>query len=69
MPPAQAGALWGGRMVAPELVIGSDFAGPARAADQRRKILALAAERLQPSRYRVGTRGFNAHVFLSPRPG
>lgn len=50
-------------------VVGVDFAGPSRAGQQRRKIVALAAERLESGRYRVGADGFNARVASEGPPG
>jgi hypothetical protein len=51
-----------------DLVVGIDFAGPARACDQRRKILAVAAERVGRSRYAVSRSGLNARLLSAP-PG
>jgi hypothetical protein len=51
-----------------ELVVGIDFAGPAKATDQRRKILAVAATRTAPRRYVVSSAGFNGRLALA-RPG
>jgi hypothetical protein len=51
-----------------ELVVGVDFAGPAKARDQRRKILAVAAERTGDRRYVVPATGLNARLLGVP-PG
>ncbi len=51
-----------------DLVLGIDFAGPASARDQRRKILAVAAERTGPRRFAVRAAGFNARLVRAP-PG
>lgn len=51
-----------------EAVVGIDFAGPATANRQRRKILAVAATRLGPKTYRVSATGLNATLLSSP-PG
>ncbi|WPB81296.1 hypothetical protein KYC5002_19505 [Archangium violaceum] len=51
-----------------ERVVGIDFAGPARARDQRRKILAVAAERLAPRRYVISPHGLNQRLLEAP-PG
>jgi hypothetical protein len=53
---------------APDLVVGVDFAGPAKARDQRRKILAVAAERVGRCRYAVAPDGLNARLLGAP-PG
>ncbi len=42
-----------------ELIVGVDFAGPRRAVDQRRKIIAIGAARIAPSVYHVMPDGFN----------
>ncbi len=39
--------------------IGADFAGPRRAIDQRRKIIAIGASRISPGAYRITVDGFN----------
>src|SRR5438445_10627146 len=52
-----------------ELLIGVDFAGPATAARQRRKIVAVEANRVEPRRYRVGRDGANARLFGPGPPG
>jgi predicted nuclease with RNAse H fold len=51
-----------------EIVIGVDFAGPARASHQRRKLLAVAARRLGRARYAISTGGLNAQLLRWP-PG
>jgi predicted nuclease with RNAse H fold len=53
---------------AAERVVGIDFAGPAKARDQRRKILAVLAERAAPRRWVVPPAGLNARLLRSP-PG
>jgi hypothetical protein len=52
----------------PDVVIGIDFAGPAAARGQRRKILAVAAERTGRLRFAVRGAGFNARL-LGRVPG
>ncbi len=51
-----------------ERVIGIDFAGPGRLAQQRRKILAVEARRLGRGRYAIRADGLNAQLLRSP-PG
>lgn len=51
-----------------DLVIGIDFAGPATALRQRRKVLAIAAERIAARRFVVRATGFNARL-QGPLPG
>ncbi len=46
-------------MAVDELIVGVDFAGPRRAVDQRRKIIAIGALRVGPHRYQVTVDGFN----------
>jgi len=52
----------------PELILGIDFAGPAAASAQRRKILAVAARRVAPRRYEITADGLNERLLRSP-PG
>lgn len=52
-----------------EWLVGVDFAGPGRVWNQRRKIVAVAAERLAPRRYRVDATGFNARIPGTKAPG
>lgn len=54
--------------MAGDVVLGIDFAGPATARDQRRKILAVAAVRIGARRFAVRKAGFNARLLGSP-PG
>lgn len=51
-----------------DVIVGIDFAGPAGARDQRRKILAVAAERTRASRFVVSRAGLNARLLRDP-PG
>ncbi len=51
-----------------DLLVGIDFAGPVGARDQRRKILAVAAERTRDSRFVVSSGGLNARLLRDP-PG
>jgi hypothetical protein len=51
-----------------ETVVGIDFAGPAKARDQRRKIVAVAAERVGRRRYVAAPTGLNARLLGTP-PG
>ena len=44
------------------MIVGVDFAGPRRAVDQRRKIIAIGASRLASGTYQVTTGGFNARL-------
>ncbi len=53
---------------APEVVVGIDFAGPAQAARQRRKILVVAATRYAARAYRVTASGLNERLLGAP-PG
>lgn len=56
-------------MDASELLVGVDFAGPRRAAQQRRKIIAIAARRVERGVYRIAADGFNARLRLGQPPG
>jgi predicted nuclease with RNAse H fold len=58
----------GRRGAGAERVVGIDFAGPAKPRDQRRKILAILAERVGSRRWRVPAAGLNARLLRSP-PG
>lgn len=51
-----------------DLIVGIDFAGPAKARDQRRKILAVAAKRTGDCRFVVSPGGLNARL-LGALPG
>lgn len=53
----------------PELIIGVDFAGPATASAQRKKIIALAAVRTGERRYRIEPQGINRRVLAGGPPG
>jgi hypothetical protein len=57
----------------PALVLGVDFAGPSKAADQRKKIIAVAAEVVDDGHYRVRTKDFNEpvaqHLSTGKSPG
>lgn len=50
------------------LVVGIDFGGPAKAGQQRRKIVSVAAKRIHPKRYEVTPESLNARLLASP-PG
>ena len=50
-------------------LVGVDFAGPASAAQQRRKIIALEASRLASRTYSVASSGFNKRLFQARSPG
>jgi hypothetical protein len=52
----------------PALILGVDFAGPAAAGAQRRKILAVAARRVAARRYEIAADGLNDRLLRSP-PG
>ncbi len=53
-----------------ELIIGVDFAGPRKAVDQRRKIIAIGALRISPGAYRITLDGFNERLTRRDRgPG
>ncbi len=54
-------------MAVDEMIVGVDFAGPRRAVDQRRKIIAIGASRLASRTYQVTTGGFNARLTLGSR--
>lgn len=58
----------GRRPRAKTVVVGIDFGGPAQARAQRRKILAVFAERRGGGRWRIGATGPNARLLASP-PG
>ncbi len=47
-------------------VVGIDFAGPQKALQQRKKILAVAALRLGPKAYEVSADGLNARLLETP---
>lgn len=51
-----------------EQVVGIDFAGPQKASQQRKKILAVAALRRGPKAYQVSADGLSARLLESP-PG
>jgi len=51
------------------LIIGIDFAGPATAAAQRKKIIAIAAEKVSDDHYAVRAGGFNARLTEARSPG
>ncbi len=52
-----------------ELLVGVDFGAPKRERDQRRKIVAIAAERVGPQSYRVEVAGMNARLMSHKLPG
>lgn len=56
------------RVKEPELILGIDFAGPAAASAQRRKILAVAVRRVAARRYEITADGLNDRLMRSP-PG
>jgi hypothetical protein len=51
------------------VIVGVDFGAPRRARDQRRKLVALAAEPAGPRAYRVAASGMNARVLAGGPPG
>jgi hypothetical protein len=51
------------------VIVGVDFGAPRRARDQRRKLVALAAEPAGPRAYRVAATGMNARVVVDDAPG
>ncbi len=56
-------------MKRPRLVVGVDFGAPRRAADQRRKILAVSAISVRPAHYRIEKTALNARLFANDPPG
>ena len=50
---------------APERIVGVDFAAPSKETDQKRKILALAAQNTGKGEYTISREGFNAQLFKS----
>lgn len=51
------------------MIVGVDFGAPRRARDQRRKILAIAAQPTGRRSYRVAATGLNARLLANPTPG
>ena len=52
-----------------EVIVGIDFGAPRRARDQRRKIIAIAAEATDWRRYRIAATGMNARLLARDPPG
>jgi hypothetical protein len=50
-------------------VVGVDFGAPRRTRDQRRKIIAIAADAIADRRYRVDAIGMNARLLANDPPG
>ena len=48
-----------------ETIVGVDFAGPAKASDQRRKIIALRAQTDGWQQYRVSLDDFNRRLYAA----
>lgn len=51
------------------MIVGVDFGAPRRAADQRRKIVAVAAEAIGSRAYRVAATGMNRRLVTGELPG
>jgi hypothetical protein len=51
------------------VIVGVDFGAPQRARDQRRKIIAIAAQATDWRRYRIDARGINARLLARDPPG
>lgn len=51
------------------MIVGVDFGAPRWARDQRRKIIAVAAQSPSPRVYRVGATGMNARLLVHDLPG
>ncbi len=52
-----------------DVIVGIDFGAPARARDQRRKIIAIAARATRWRRYRIDATGLNARLLTNHPPG
>lgn len=50
-------------------VVGVDFGAPRRTRDQRRKVIAIAADAIADRRYRVDAIGMNARLLVNDPPG
>jgi hypothetical protein len=55
--------------LASSTIVGVDFGAPRWARDQRRKIIAIAAEPSDRRRYRVDASGMNEHLLATDPPG
>jgi hypothetical protein len=51
------------------VIVGVDFGAPQRARDQRRKIVAIAAQASASRSYRIDASGMNARLFANDAPG
>lgn len=51
------------------MIVGVDLGAPRRARDQRRKIIALAAQATEWRRYRIDATGMNARLLANDPPG
>ncbi len=51
------------------MIVGVDFGGPRRARDQRRKIIAIAAQAVGWRSYRIDASGRNARLLANKPPG
>jgi predicted nuclease with RNAse H fold len=57
-------------MAQDDILLGVDFSGAKEASSQRRKIIAIAARRIDQAHYRVVPEGMNARLLQNPRrPG
>ena len=52
-----------------DVIVGVDFGAPQRARDQRRKIIAIAAQPTDRRRYRIHATGINARLLANDPPG
>jgi hypothetical protein len=55
--------------IASNTIVGVDFGAPRRAKDQRRKIVAMAAQPTDWRRYRIDATGINARLLATDPPG
>lgn len=58
-----------GEMTTPGTIVGVDFGAPKRARDQRRKIIAIAAQSTGWRSYRIDSSGLNARLIQHRLPG
>ena len=56
-------------MPAVDVIVGVDFGAPRRTRDQRRKIIAIAAQLTERRHYRIDATGFNARLLATKIDG